>query len=151
MPGANPDFAGREYPPGSPLEVSAVKIREFAEATQSPHPFHMDAEAARAAGYAGVVAPPTFLVALAQREEARYINDPEARVDFSRVVHSEESFALTRPIVAGDVLTPRLTVESIKGLGPHSLVTTRVDFADETATHVATVRSSLVIRGEDAS
>ncbi len=150
MAGANPDFAGRQYPAGDPMTVSPTKIREFAEATGNDHPFHVSDEAARAAGYANVVAPSTFLVTLAQIAEAQYINDPEAGVDFSRVVHSEEAFAFERPVVAGDTLIPTLTVESVKTVGPHSMVTTRVNFADAgDGEQVATVRSSLVIRGED--
>lgn len=148
MAGANPDFAGRTYAPGNAMTVSAAKIKEFAAATANTHPFHTDEGAAREAGYASIVAPPTFLVSLAQAEEAKYINDPEAGVDFSRVVHSDESFELSRAIVAGDEMIPTLTVEAIKQVGPHSMVTTRVDFHDSDATHVASVRSSLVIRGE---
>ena len=109
----------------------------------------MSEDAARAAGYEAIIAPPTFLVTLAQAEEAGYINDPEAGIDFSRVVHSEESFTLSRAIVAGDELTPSLTVEALKQVGPHAMVTTRVDFTDEAGAHVASVRSSLVVRGEE--
>lgn len=149
MSGPRPEFAGRIYSAGEAVTVSATKVREFARATGNDHPLHLDTDAATHAGYPAIVAPPTFLVTLAQAEEARYINDPEAGVDFSRVVHAEESFALERPIVAGDVLIPTLQVESVKSVGPHSMVSTRVDFATVDGTHVAAVRSSLIIRGEE--
>lgn len=106
MASPNPDFAGRVYDSGPRVRVSETKIREFAAATGNTHPLTVSEDAARAAGYEAIIAPPTFLVTLAQAEEARYINDPEAGIDFSRVVHSEESFALSRAIVAGDELTP---------------------------------------------
>lgn len=149
MASPNPDFAGRVYENGPSVRVSETKIREFAAATGNAHAVTTNEEAAREAGYSAIVAPPTFLVTLAQAEEARYINDPEAGIDFSRVVHSEESFTLERAIVAGDELTPTLTVGAVKQVGPHAMVTTCVDFTDGTKAQVASVRSSLVVRGEE--
>lgn len=141
-------FAGRTYPPGPVHEVSAAKIAEFARATSAEDPIHTDARAARTAGYADIVATPTFLVSLAQATEAQYIEDPAAGIDFSRVVHGDEGFELHRQIVAGDRLVPTLTVEKIRAVGGHSMVTTRVEIADEDGNAVATVRSGLVVRGE---
>lgn len=146
----NPDpaFAGRTYPAGPAHTVSAAKIAEFAHATGATSPLHTDPEAARAAGHDDVLAPPTFLVSLAQATEAQYIEDPASGIDFSRVVHGEETFTLHRPVVAGDRLVPTLTVEAVRAAGGHSMVTTRVDFADESGAEVAAVRSMLVVRGD---
>lgn len=144
----DPAFAGRTYPPGPVHVVSAAKIIEFARATGAASPLHTDREAARAAGHSDVVAPPTFLVSLAQATEAQYIEDPAAGIDFTRVVHGEESFTLHRAVVAGDRLVPTLTVESVRAAGGHAMVTTRVDLADEAGDDVASVRSMLVVRGQ---
>src|SRR5690606_37636528 len=140
----DPAFAGRTYPPGPVHEVSAAKIAEFARATGASSPVHTDPAAAAAAGHAGIVAPPTFLVSLAQQTEAQYVEDPAAGIDFSRVVHGEESFELQRPVLAGDRLVPTLTVERVRSAGGHTMVTTRVDMADEAVAPVAVVRSMLV-------
>ena len=56
------DLSGRTYPPTAPYAVGREKVREFAAAVGAEHPVHHDVEAARAAGYADVVAPPTFAV-----------------------------------------------------------------------------------------
>ncbi|WP_246954778.1 MaoC family dehydratase N-terminal domain-containing protein [Brachybacterium sp. Marseille-Q7125] len=144
----DPSFADRTYPPGPAHDISAAKIAEFARATSAPSPLHTDPAAAREAGYADVIAPPTFLVSLAQATEAQYIQDPAAGIDFTRVVHGEEGFTLHRPVVAGDRLIPTLTVESVRAAGGHAMVTTRVDMADEDGAAVASVKSMLVIRGE---
>jgi len=143
-------FAGRVYPAGDVYRVSAEKIREFAEATGATHPAHTDPEAARALGHADVVAPPTFAVVVAQRAEAAYVQDPAAGIDFSRVVHAEERFTHHRPIVAGDRLVPTLHVDSVTERGPLAMVTTRVEIADESGAPVATVVSTLAVRGEGA-
>lgn len=144
----DPAFAGRTYPASPAHTVSVAKIAEFAAATAATSPLHTDPGAARAAGYEDVLAPPTFLVSLAQATEAQYIEDPAAGIDFSRVVHGEEAFTLHRPIVAGDVLVPTLTVEKVRAAGGHAMVTTRVDLADPEGIEVASVRSMLVVRGD---
>ena len=145
----NASFAGRSYPPTPPYEVGREKIREFAEVA-GEHPFHVDPEAARAAGYPDVIAPPTFAVIVAQRCDAQLVRDPEAGIDYSRVVHGEQSFTHHRPIVAGDRLVAVLHVDSVRSAGGHSMVTTRSEIATEDGEPVCTATSTLVVRGEDA-
>ncbi|MGO1481633.1 MAG: FAS1-like dehydratase domain-containing protein [Brachybacterium sp.] len=144
----DPAFAGRSYPAGPVHTISAAKIIEFARATGATSPLHTDPEAARSAGHSDVVAPPTFLVSLAQATEAQYIEDPAAGIDFRRVVHGEETFTLHRPVIAGDRLIPTLTVESVRAAGGHAMVSTRVDLTEESGADVASVRSMLVVRGD---
>ena len=144
----DPAFAGHTYPAGPVHTISAAKIAEFARATGASSALHTDPEAARRAGHADVIAPPTFLVSLAQATEAQYIEDPAAGIDFSRVVHGEEGFTLARPIIAGDRLVPTLTVESVRIAGGHAMVSTHVDLADEDGAEVASVKSMLVVRGD---
>ena len=142
-------FVGRTYPPTAPYEVGREKIREFAEVA-GEHPFHVDPEAARAAGYPDVIAPPTFAVIIAQRCDAQLVRDPEAAIDYSRVVHGEQAFTHHRPIVAGDRLVAVLHVDSVRSAGGHSMVTTRSEIATEAGEPVCTATSTLVVRGEDA-
>ncbi len=152
----NADYAGREYPATAPYSVGREKIREFASAVGSTHPAHHDVATARGLGYPDLIAPPTFAVVVAQRAEAPFIQDPEAGVDFTRVVHADERFVHHRPIVAGDELVTVLHVDSITQRAGISMVTTRAEIgalaADGSGTvePVATVTSSLVVRGEDA-
>ncbi len=143
----NDSLVGSSYPPPERYRISAVKIAEFAEAVGATSPLHFDQDAARAAGYKDVVAPPTFAVVVAQRAEFAYVNSPESGIDFSRVVHAEESFVHHRPIVAGEVLEATAHVESITHRAGLSFVTTRVEIADGDFP-VATVRSTLAVRGE---
>ena len=145
--GVNPEIAGRVYPPSPAYEVGREKIREFAEAINSWDPLHRDPEAARAKGYPDVIAPPTLAVIIAQRSDAQVIIDPEAGIDFSRVVHGEQRFIHHRPIVAGDVLVATLHVDQVDARGRHAMVTTRVEIADEKGEPVTTAKSTIVVRG----
>ncbi|MCU1536061.1 MAG: hypothetical protein JWP82_412 [Humibacillus sp.] len=146
----NADFQGREYPPAEPYRVSAAKIREFAEAVGSTDPVHVDAEAARARGYADVIAPPTFAVLIAQQVEGQLVRDPEAGIDFTRVVHGEQRFVHHRPLTAGDVVVGTLHVDTVREAGGHAMVTTRTELATDAGEQVCTATSTIVIRGAES-
>lgn len=148
--GVNPDLQGRSYPPTEPYLVGREKVREFAAAVQATHPAHTDLAAAQELGYADLVAPPTFLVTLAQKAEAAAVNDPEAGIDFTRVVHADERFTHHRPAVAGDELIGTTSVESVKSLGGHTMVTTATEITTPAGEPVSTVRSTLLVRGDGA-
>ncbi len=145
----NPELQGRSYPATAPYLVGREKVREFARAVFATSPLNLDPEAARAAGYADVVAPPTFPVVVQEHALALLLADPEAGIDFSRVVHGDQRFQYSRPIVAGDELTAVLTVTSVKTLGGHSMVTADTLISDAEGAHVVTATSSLVVRGDE--
>ncbi len=145
----NPELQGRVYPPTEPYLVGREKVREFARAVFATNPINLDPTAAAAAGYADVVAPPTFAVVVQEHSLAQLLADPDAGIDFSRVVHGDQRFTSTRPIIAGDLLTATLTVASVKTLGAHSMVTAETAITDAAGEHVVTAISTLVIRGED--
>jgi len=144
----NPDIQGKEFPPTAPYLVGREKVREFARAVFATNPINHDPEAARAAGHADVVAPPTFPVVVQEATLAQLLADETAGIDFSRVVHGEQRFSYTRPIVAGDELTATLTVTSVKSLGGNSMVTASSDIVDAGGAHVVTAISTLVVRGD---
>lgn len=145
----NPDLQGRSFPPVSPYLVGREKIREFARATQSGSPLSFDPEAARRAGFADVVAPPTFAIVVQESTLEQLLHEPDAGIDFARVVHGDQRFTYSRPIVAGDELTATLTVASVKSLGGHSMVTAESVMVDASGEHVVTAISTLVVRGDE--
>lgn len=145
----NPELQGREFAPAAPYLVGREKVREFARAVFATNPINLDVEAARAAGHADVVAPPTFAVVVQEHTLAQLLAEPDAGIDFSRVVHGDQRFTSSRPIVAGDELTARLAVSSVKTLGAHSMVTAESVITDAAGEHVVTAISTLVVRGDD--
>ncbi len=148
----NASYAGREYAPNAPYAVGREKVREFASAVGATNPAHHNVEAARGLGFSDVIAPTTFAVIIAQRAEAQLIEDPEAGIDFSRVVHADERFTLIRPIVAGDEVVTTLHVDKVVERAGLAMVTTRCELfcATNPDDHIATVFSTLAVRGEDA-
>ena len=144
----NPNVRGKKYPETAPYLVGREKVREFANAVFSTNPINHDLFAAKAAGYPDLVAPPTFAVLIQERSLHTVISDPEADIDFSRVVHGDQRFIHKRPIVAWDELTSVLEVESVKSLGAHSMITFKTEIMDRNKNLVCTAISTLVVRGE---
>jgi len=142
----NPDLQGRLFEPTAPYLVGREKVREFSRAVFSTNPLNFDPEAARAAGYDDVVAPPTFPVVVQEATLAQLLAEPDGGIDFSMVVHGEQRFSYTRPVVAGDELTATLAVTSIKTLGGNAMVTAESTIVDATGAHVVTATSTLVVR-----
>lgn len=145
----NPELQGREFPPTQPYLVGREKVREFARAVFATSPVHFDVDAAHAAGHADLVAPPTFPVVVQEATLAQLLAEPDSGIDFSRVVHGDQRFTFTRPVVAGDELTATLRVTSVKSLGAHSMVTAQSTIVDADDEHVVTATSTLVVRGDE--
>ena len=107
---------GRTYPPTGAYVVGREKVREFATAIGDANPAYHDVAAAQALGYSDVVAPPTFAFVIAYAGSSQAAMDPELGLDYSRVVHGEQRFAYSRPIVAGDALVATATIEAIRAV-----------------------------------
>ena len=146
----NPEFIGRTYPAGPSYVVGREKIREFARAVGDSNPAYLDPEAARALGYADVIAPPTFAIVLSLDAANAALFDPELGLDYSRVVHGEQSFAYTRPICAGDELIVTTVIENIRSMAGNDMITTKGIITTIDGEPVATATSMLVARGDDA-
>ncbi|MEU4379711.1 MaoC family dehydratase N-terminal domain-containing protein [Micromonospora echinofusca] len=144
----DPSFVGRTYPPTAPYQVGREKIREFATAIGTADPAHHDPAAARALGHPDVVAPPTFPIVLTLAASQQIIDDPDLGVDYSRVVHGDQRFAYTRPVVAGDELVCVSVIDDVSSRGGHGFLTTRTEVATAAGEPVVTVWSKLVVRGE---
>jgi acyl dehydratase len=144
----NKEFAGRVFGPGEPYEVSRVKIAEFANAIGEPSELCRDKEAAQRAGYPDVIAPPTFAIVISMASTASMHAEPGLGLDYSMVVHGEESFSHSRPLHAGDVVVATTTVESIRTVGAMSMLVTSTDISTTDGEHVCTAKSTLLERGK---
>jgi len=144
----DPSFVGRSYPPTAPYQVGREKIREFATAIGATDPAHHDQVVARALGHSDVVAPPTFPIVLTMAASQQIIDDPALGVDYTRVVHGDQRFAYTRPVVAGDELVCVSVIDDVSTRGGHGFLTTRTEVTTPAGEPVVTVWSKLVVRGE---
>ncbi|MFJ4046470.1 MaoC family dehydratase N-terminal domain-containing protein [Microbacterium sp. NPDC089987] len=145
----NSELVGREFPPTAPYLVGREKVREFARAVFADAPQHLDVEAARAAGYSDLVAPPTFPMVIQDLTLQQLLSEPDSGIVLARTIHAEQRFQYTRPIVAGDELTARLAVTGIRSLGGNAMITSEASLTDASGEHVVTAVSVLLV-GSDS-
>ena len=112
----NTGAIGKTYEPVL-YAVGREKIREYAAAVGESNPLHFDLEAARAAGYADLVAPPMFAVVYASRSVGPVLFDPEVGMNFAMMVHGGQDFRWGPVVVAGDEVTTTTTVKDISERG----------------------------------
>ncbi len=143
----NPELVGRAFAPTAPYLVGREKVREFARAVFADAPQHTDPEAARALGYADVVAPPTFAMVVQDLTLQQLLGDPDSGIELSRLVHAEQRFRYTRPIVAGDELVATLSVTGIRTMGGNAMITSEAEIVDADGAHVVTT-TSVLLAGE---
>src|SRR3954451_25296629 len=127
-------LAGRSFPPTEPYVVSEERVAEFARATGS--------------SYDGHAAPAPFPIVVAMPAMTARMEDPSVGIALHRVVHGEQRFTYTRPVVEGDTLTATLTVDTLRQIGGADIIGTRSEIADEDGHPVCTAFATLVHRGE---
>lgn len=128
-------LVGRSLPPTEPYAVSREKVVEFARATGSQ--------------FDGRTAPATFPIVVAFAAMTGLMEDPAVGIALHRVVHGDQRFTYTRPVVVGDRLSAVLTVDSLRQIGGADIIGTRSEVTDEAGEHVCTAYATLVHRGEE--
>jgi acyl dehydratase len=106
------DAVGKQWPPVI-YEAGREKIREYANVIGASSPVHQDREAALAAGYRDVVAPPMFCVVYSGAALAPAILDPDVAINFATMVHGGQEFVWGEPVCSGDEITTTVTCADI--------------------------------------
>jgi acyl dehydratase len=138
---------GKTYPPRI-YAVGREKVREYALAVGESNPLYLDVEAARAAGYDDVVAPPMFAVVYGLAAILPVLFDPELGIDFARMLHGGQQFEWGTLIVAGDEISTTVSVGDISERGRNSfyvLISTSINQRGET---VCVGTWSNIVRGK---
>lgn len=104
----DPSIAGQVSQPQTGV-IEPEDIRQFADAIGDRNPVYRDDAAARAAGYRAIPAQLTFVTRF-RTSFAEAGLDPE----HSQVLHGEQEYSYSRPLVAGDSLAVRHVVASIR-------------------------------------
>ena len=108
----NTNAVGKSYAPLT-YAVGREKIREYAFAVGETNPVHLEVEAARALGYADVVAPPMFAAVYSAPAVTPALFDPEVGINFALMVHGGQEFKWGPLVVAGDEIETTVTVKDI--------------------------------------
>ncbi len=141
------NLIGHELPP-STLPIERGRLRFFARATGETDPVYTDLEAARAAGYPDLPAPPTFLFSAELDSRAAFTLLDLLKVPLANVLHGEQGFTWYRPVCAGDTVTvqPRITDIYDKKGGALEFVVKVAEARNQRNELVAELRSVIVCR-----
>jgi len=127
--------------------VGREKVREFAAAVGETNPLHFDPQAARAAGYADVVAPPMFTVVYSSRALTSALFDPEVGINFAMMVHGGQEFHWGPLVVAGEEITTTARVTDISQQGGLAFYVIETDSQNERGETVCTGIWTNIVRG----
>jgi acyl dehydratase len=144
----NADVIGKTYPV-STYAVGREKVREYAHAVGETDQLYLNVEAARAAGYGDVVAPPMFAVVYAGRAITPALFDPEVGIDFPRMLHGGQEFIWGPVVVAGDEIATTTTVKDISTRGGMNFFVFETDSRNQRGETVCTGLWTNIVR-EDA-
>jgi acyl dehydratase len=131
-------FLNRSYPSLETFKVNQEKINAFSDAIGDNNDYVKQ-------GFAS----PTYLISIQMGAMEVALFDPELGLDYSKVVHGEQSFEYKKPVKAGDELSFISTIEDIKSKVGNDFITIRSDVKDAAGDDVATLKATLIARGTD--
>ena len=131
-------FLNRSYPSLETFKVDQEKINTFSDAIGDNNDYVKQ-------GFAS----PTFLISIQMGAMKVALFDPELGLDYSKVVHGEQSFEYKKLVKAGDELSFISTIEDIKSKVGNDFITIRSDVRDAAGNEVAILKATLIARGTD--
>ncbi len=147
----------------SKVVVERGPVTFFAEAVKDEDPIYRDPEAARAAGFSDIPAPPTFPFVMDHWGKFRELQPKDApsgnplmtalgplMAKGGLILHGEQEFVYHRPVVVGDVLVGEGKVvdayqKESKGR-TMTFVVTETNWTDESGQPVVTTRFNIIHR-----
>jgi acyl dehydratase len=108
----NKDAIGKKWEPVT-YQASRAKIAEYARVIGVENPIHFDVEAAKAAGYRDVVAPPMFCVVYSAPAMGPAVLDPDVGMNLATMVHGGQEFEWGEPVCSGDEITTTASCSDI--------------------------------------
>lgn len=106
------EYIGKVF---SPIRVDVEKwqLRFFAKAVGETNPIYFDEDAAKAAGYRSILAPPTYACTLSCAVPDPFAKFTEMGMEVACILHAQQRFEYFEPICAGDVITIVSTISDI--------------------------------------
>lgn len=133
----------------APVTVTADDIRDFARAVGDLNPLYLDRQAARAAGYPDVIAPPMFCMRLRGGKMLPEVPLPAG----SMSLHAGQEIEFHGEIVAGRTYTLSARVadvyEKTGRSGPMSIIVRETRIADTDGRLVASIRERQIVRSAE--
>jgi acyl dehydratase len=138
------NLLGMHYRYPDYYEVEREKIREYAVAVQNDDAPFFREDAAAELGYAGLLAPLTFICVFGYKAQSAFFKYANIAVEDAQIVQVDQVLIFQKPIVAGNKLHCDVYVDSVReSHGTQIIVTKNVitnedgDIVQETYTTLA--------------
>jgi acyl dehydratase len=135
---------GQRFRARDHYEVGREKVREFARGVQNHHAAHQREADARALGYPGIIAPPTFASVIGMSTTRALLDSVLTQYDLSQFLQTDQVFEIYRPILAGDRVRSEIVIESIRRFGDNDFIVVRFSLGNQHG-EVAIVGSTTIV------
>ncbi|NNH75505.1 (R)-hydratase [Nocardia uniformis] len=139
-------LVGRHFRVRDHYDVGREKVREFARAVRNDHPAHHQEAHARKLGYDGLIASPTFASVIGAATTRSLIGTVLTEYDVSQILQTDQIFEFHRPILAGDLLSVDVVIDSIRTFGDNDFINVKVTLADVDTLPVLVSTTTIVAR-----
>jgi len=134
--------------PASVMTIERGRLRLFAKSIGETNAVYTDVAQARAAGYADLPVPPTFLFGIELESGANDRLLGELGIPLANLLHGEQRFTYHRTVCAGETVTVQSRVSDVyqKKNGALEFVVKSSRVTDEAGELVAEMQAVLVYR-----
>jgi len=134
--------------PAHTVDVEQGRLRFFARTIGEADPVFLDENAARVAGFRGLLAPPTYAFSLELDQPRPFALLEVLGVRLDRVLHGEQRFVYHAPICAGDRITLEPVVEDFyeKKDGAMGFIVIRTRATNQLGERVVDMEKTVVVR-----
>lgn len=151
-------LVGQVESTSGPVEITALGAQRYAHAVGDLNPVYFDETAAVAAGYRGIVAPPTYVqYALVRtrpldeiRDDGLFKGNSALRLRVQRTMFGGEEWDFVEPVHIGDTITSASSLvgldEKQGGKGPFVRITRETTYTNQSGHVVARARQIGIAR-----
>lgn len=138
------DIRGMSWVYPDYFEIGREQVRAFARASKCEHPAHFDEAAAAELGYQSIVAPLTYVSILAKIIQDDFFRNVDLGMETMQIVQVDQQFVYHKPLLVGDKLFGRMTVESVNERFGADIVVTKNTCTNEGGEVVLSASTTLM-------
>jgi meromycolic acid (3R)-3-hydroxyacyl-[acyl-carrier protein] dehydratase HadA len=143
------DIVGMHYRHPDHYEVEREKIREYAVAVQNEDIAFFEEKAAAELGYAGLLAPLTFICVFGYKAQSAFFQHANIAVEDAQIVQVDQVLIFEKPIVAGNKLYCDVYVDSVREAHGTQIIVTKNIITDEAGDIVQETYTTLAGRASE--
>jgi acyl dehydratase len=142
-------IVGKHYRHPDHYEVEREKVREYAAAVKNDCPYYFEDDAATELGYAGLVAPLTFVSIFGYQAQVAFFESLGIGLQDAQIVQSDQQIKFVEPILAGDTLYYDVYGESVRKAHGTDIIVLRSIVSNEAGEIVQESYTTLAGRSDD--